>query len=97
MIELQPHPRVAIAIDRLGLTKRQTEIVVGLSKGLRHDVLADHLKISRSTLRSHFRHIFINLNVANRVELLARVLTEVLEDIDTTNGSTPELQGLVGE
>ena len=78
----QTHPRITSAIAKLGLTKRQSQIVEGLTYGLKHDTLADELNISRSTLRSHFRHIFTSLKVANRVELLSQVLREVLAGVE---------------
>lgn len=76
------HPRVQDAIRKLGLTRRQEEIVAALALGMPHDQIADALKITRSTLRSHFRHIFTSVSVGNRVELLARVLDLVLREAD---------------
>jgi hypothetical protein len=60
---------------------------------MRHDAIAQMLRISRSTLRSHFRHIFTAVHVGNRVELLSLVLREVVKDARETGSRLSGLEG----
>jgi DNA-binding NarL/FixJ family response regulator len=85
MVTRKCHPRIRAAVARLGLSDRQREIVEALALGMRHDAIAQMLRISRSTLRSHFRHIFTAVHVGNRVELLSLVLREVVKDARETD------------
>jgi len=50
------------------LTKRETEMLGFLSKGLRYKEIADKLFISTETVRKHINNIYQKLHVQSRIE-----------------------------
>jgi DNA-binding NarL/FixJ family response regulator len=52
------------------LSKRETEILQLLSKGLLYKEIADQLSISVSTVRQHIHKIYEKLHVQNRTEAI---------------------------
>jgi DNA-binding NarL/FixJ family response regulator len=52
------------------LSKRETEILQLLSKGLLYKEIADQLSISVSTVRQHIHRIYEKLHVQNRTEAI---------------------------
>lgn len=58
------------------LTPRQVQIVRWLTKGCRSQEIATLLGVSESTIRSHLSHIFKNLGLESRLDLL-RALRQV--------------------
>ena len=58
------------AIPVEALSKRETEILQLLSKGLLYKEIADHLSISVSTVRQHIHKIYEKLHVQNRTEAI---------------------------
>lgn len=85
-IHLAADPRICAAVQELGLTARQREIVTAIAVGYDTNSLAKCLHVSPATLRTHFRNIFITLGVQSRVELVSLVLTTTLRVIDRTRG-----------
>lgn len=55
------------------LTPKEKEILKALSKGLRYKEIADEMKISIETVRSHARNIYEKLHVQSRTEALNKV------------------------
>ena len=55
------------------LSKRETEILQLLSKGLLYKEIADKLSISVSTVRQHIHKIYEKLHVQNRTEAINKV------------------------
>jgi len=55
------------------LTPKEKEILKELSKGLRYKEIADEMKISIETVRSHARKIYEKLQVQSRTEALNKV------------------------
>ena len=54
------------------LTKRETEILVQLSKGLNYNSISDNLNISPSTVRKHIENIYKKLQVHSKVEAVMK-------------------------
>jgi RNA polymerase sigma factor (sigma-70 family) len=52
------------------LSRRETEILQLLSKGLLYKEIADQLSISVSTVRQHIHKIYEKLHVQNRTEAI---------------------------
>lgn len=52
------------------LTKRENEILQLIAKGLTNKEVADILKLSHSTVRTHLEHIYQKMDVSNRVEAI---------------------------
>lgn len=55
------------------LTRKEKEILKALAKGLRYKEIADDMKISIETVRSHARKIYEKLQVQSRTEALNKV------------------------
>ncbi len=54
------------------LTKRETDILEHLSKGLNYNEIADNLIISPSTVRKHIENIYKKLQVHNKIEAVLK-------------------------
>ncbi len=54
--------------EDISLSKRETEVLEQLSKGLNYQQIAENLFISPSTVRKHIENIYKKLNVHNKVE-----------------------------
>ena len=64
------------------LTKRETEILFLLTKNVTHlKEIADHLKLSRSTINNHLNNIYIKANVKGKAQLLARCFGYIAKKI----------------
>jgi DNA-binding NarL/FixJ family response regulator len=55
--------------DRLGLTRREREVLAQLRHGKPNKLIAYELKISESTVKVHIRNIMKKLRVTNRTQL----------------------------
>lgn len=55
------------------LTPKEKEVLKALAKGLRYKEIADNLKVSMETIRSHARKIYEKLQVQSRTEALNKV------------------------
>lgn len=58
--------------ENITLTKRETEILEQLSKGLNYNGIADNLIISSGTVRKHIEHIYHKLHVHNKMEAVMK-------------------------
>ena len=79
--------RIKDAVGRLGLSVRESEIVECLSCGMDTREMAKVVGRSTHTVRTHLRKIFMKLSINSRAELMARVLINVLEDVDSVGPS----------
>ena len=64
----QPASPTAAGADAVRLSKRETEILEQLTKGLANKEIADRLDISVETVRVHLRRIYEKLHVHSRTE-----------------------------
>lgn len=55
-------------VEEYGLSEREIDVLLLISKGLKNDEIADRLFLSVSTVKTHTRNIFIKLDVRNRIE-----------------------------
>ncbi|MER6959893.1 response regulator transcription factor [Streptomyces sp. NPDC000618] len=53
------------------LTEREREVFVLVATGLSNDLIAERLRISRSTAKTHVNHIMTKLGVRGRAQLVA--------------------------
>jgi DNA-binding NarL/FixJ family response regulator len=60
--------------DMVGLSTREEEILVQLTKGYSNKEIADRLELSVETVRSHLKHIYEKLHVRSRTEAVARYM-----------------------
>jgi len=59
----------------LGLTPREEETLVLLTKGYANKEIAHHLGVSIETVRSHLKHIYGKMHVRSRAEAVARYMS----------------------
>lgn len=59
-------------IDEIKLTKRETEILIQLSKGLNYNSISENLVISPSTVRKHIENIYKKLQVHSKMEAVIK-------------------------
>ena len=58
--------------EEIKLTKRETEILIQLSKGLNYNSISDNLIISPSTVRKHIENIYKKLQVHSKMEAVMK-------------------------
>tara|TARA_R110002073_G_scaffold108336_3_gene243386 strand:+ start:59340 stop:59993 length:654 start_codon:yes stop_codon:yes gene_type:complete len=59
-------------LEEIKLSKRETEILIQLSKGLNYQAIAENLIISPSTVRKHIENTYKKLQVHNKMEAVAK-------------------------
>lgn len=59
-------------LEEIQLTKRETEILLQLSKGLTYNNISDNLIISPSTVRKHIENIYKKLQVHSKMEAVMK-------------------------
>lgn len=59
-------------LEEIKLSKRETEILIQLSKGLIYNSIAENLIISPSTVRKHIENIYKKLQVHNKMEAVIK-------------------------
>lgn len=68
------HTKFSVAsLTKIGLTKRECDIVELLSSGMTDSQIAAELSISAHTVRIHISNIFKKMGVKNRVQLLDKL------------------------
>jgi DNA-binding NarL/FixJ family response regulator len=70
------HQRRNTAAELENLTKRENEILSLLAKGSLYKEIADQMKISLDTVRSHLQHIYNKLHVRTRTEAVVKYLDQ---------------------
>jgi len=73
---LESFKRPAVNDDIHMLTKRETEMLGLLAKGLRYKEIADKLCISPTTVRTHIYNIYQKLHVQSRTDAINKVFGE---------------------
>ncbi len=64
----------ASALERYGISPREAEVILQLSRGLSNKEIAERLNVSFTTVRTHVYNVFKKTGAASRVELL-RILS----------------------
>ncbi len=59
--------------EEYDLTEREKEVLQMIAKGYKNTDIADKLFVSENTIKTHIKHIYVKLDVKNRVEALKRV------------------------
>jgi DNA-binding NarL/FixJ family response regulator len=69
-----------------GITSRERDILTLIGRGLSNDEIAQHLHISRATVRTHVGHLLTKLHARDRAQL---VITAYETGLVTTTGPQP--------
>lgn len=59
-------------IEQLGISKREYEVLVQISKGLSNKEIADTLFISESTIKTHVSNLLIKLDAKRRTQAIQK-------------------------
>ncbi|MGH3086847.1 MAG: response regulator transcription factor, partial [Rubrobacteraceae bacterium] len=74
LLEKQPLPFSEKTLESLGLTRRESEILVWIARGKTNNEVAEALYISPRTVKKHLEHIYHKLAVESRTEAVSRAL-----------------------
>ena len=73
MTEIEDMKDVKSVIQKLPLTSREKEVLYLILEGLNNQEVADLLYISAHTVKNHLTNIFRKLDVADRVQAMAKI------------------------
>jgi len=68
------------------LSERELEVARLAASGARNADIAEQLFLSRKTVERHLSNVFAKLNVRNRAELVARLVSELPEEAERAKG-----------
>jgi DNA-binding CsgD family transcriptional regulator len=60
------------ALERLGISKREHEVLELMAKGLSNQEIADKLFVSVNTVKTHLANLFVKLEVSRRTQAVQR-------------------------
>jgi DNA-binding CsgD family transcriptional regulator len=69
----------ALLVKRFGLSQREADICLLVSKGLTDREIGRVLGVAFSTIRTHLKHIFSKLDVSTRSELICSIFEDLVE------------------
>lgn len=58
--------------EKINITKRETDVLIQLSKGLNYNEISNNLFISTGTVRKHIENIYRKLQVHNKMEAVQK-------------------------
>ena len=79
----QPANRVAVALEALGLGRRESEVLQVIAGGCSNADAAAALGVSPLTIKKHLEHIYATLGVGTRSAAVARLLRQLGVEIRT--------------
>lgn len=62
----------ATELQRLGISKREHEVLELMSKGLSNQEIADKLFVSLNTIKTHSSNLFLKLEVSRRTQAIQK-------------------------
>jgi len=60
-------------LRKLGLTEREIDVLKLISEGFNNDEIAGKMYISKNTVKSHIKNIYIKLDVKNRIQAIKKI------------------------
>jgi DNA-binding CsgD family transcriptional regulator len=75
LLDERSSPVEAGELERLGLTRREAEVLQLLGTGATNAALADQLHVSSSTVKTHLENIYRKLGAQSRAQAVAMALT----------------------
>lgn len=61
-----------LALQRLGISKREHEVLALMAQGLSNQEIADTLFVSLNTIKSHASNLFLKLEVSRRTQAIQK-------------------------
>jgi NarL family two-component system response regulator LiaR len=77
-VSLDSRAQTNIGVAHYGLTERELEVLRLMVEGLANQEIAKKLIVSEDTVKSHIRHLFQKLSVADRTQAAVKALRESL-------------------
>lgn len=71
-LPLPKNPTNPVAFTEWGISKREYDVLVLLSKGLSNQEIADQLFVSQNTIKTHTSRLFEKLEVKNRTQAILK-------------------------
>ncbi|MDC6366139.1 MULTISPECIES: response regulator transcription factor [Flavobacteriaceae] len=68
----QPLPFDSKKVDGIGLSKREYEVLVEISKGMSNKEIAEKLFVSESTVKTHVSNLLLKLDAKRRTQALQK-------------------------
>ncbi len=60
------------ALEYLGITERELEVLELVAKGMSNQQVADRLFVSTNTVKTHLKHLFDKLDVSRRTQAVGK-------------------------
>ncbi|MDC7996569.1 response regulator transcription factor [Gilvibacter sediminis] len=70
--EAQPWTQDLVMIEKLGISKRELEVLEALADGLSNKEIGAQLFVSESTVKTHVSNLLVKLDAKRRTEALKR-------------------------
>ncbi len=74
-------PRIRTVVGGFGLTPRESQLVELIAVGYSTEEMAHHLEITESTIRTHLRKIYYDVDVHSRAQLVAMIMAKILRSM----------------
>ncbi|RIV18506.1 DNA-binding response regulator [Fibrisoma montanum] len=65
VVPLQPAPE---ALEQLGISSRELEVLIQLAQGYSNEEIASHLFVSTNTVKTHLSNLYAKLDVKRRTQ-----------------------------
>jgi ATP/maltotriose-dependent transcriptional regulator MalT len=65
--------KVTEKFNEFGLSKRESEVFNFISKGFSNDEIAEKMFVSKNTVKTHIKNIYIKLDVKNRIQAIKKI------------------------
>ncbi len=69
---IEPQKIDSKKIEILGISKREYEVLIGISEGLSNREIADKLFVSESTIKTHVSNLLVKLDAKRRTQAIQR-------------------------
>lgn len=71
-VPLQPFAFDPTRLDKLGISKREHEVLEGMAAGLSNQEIADRMFVSLNTVKTHSANLFSKLDVKRRTQAIQK-------------------------
>ncbi len=69
----QPKIDIDTKLKEMDLTKREIDVLKLIAEGYTNEQIADKMFISKNTVKSHIKNIYMKLDVKNRIQVLKKI------------------------